>query len=217
MFKLAIASLVGATALLTLSTAAHAQYQGDRDYYNHGSQVVTCASHKGQYNSCRLPIRGNVHLVRQLSRQACVPGRSWGQKGSSRVWVSRGCRATFAVRPDHRRDGDPRYSDNRDGDPRYGDNRYGDNGDNRYGDNGDNRDNRYGDNRDGWTRDSNYAVDCRADGSRNTCAWDSRYGDPYLMRTNSGSCVEGRDWGYTSDGRIWVDEDCNARFGYRDH
>lgn len=196
MLKLSLATLVGATALLTLPTAANAQYQGS-DSYHRGAEV-TCASHNGKYNSCRLPVRGQVHLVQQLSRQSCVRGRTWGEKGDSRVWVSRGCRATFAVRDRHH-DGDNRYGDNNG----YGDNR---NGDNRYGDNRGN---------DGWTRDNNYAVDCRADGSRNTCAWDTRYGNPYLMRTNSGSCVEGRDWGYTSDGRIWVDEDCNARFGYR--
>jgi hypothetical protein len=147
-----------------------------------------------------------------------VRGRSWGQTRDSRVWVSRGCRAVFAVRPDHRYDdnrvGDNRYGDNRDSDPRYGDNR---NQDPRYQDN---QDNRYADQRDGdsWTRDRNYSVDCRADGGgRNSCAWDNRYGTPYVMQRNSGDCVEGRDWGYDREGRIWVDSDCNARFGYHNN
>jgi hypothetical protein len=201
MLKLTIATLVGATALLSAPIPAQAQQ------YQHGRDAeITCSSHNSQYMTCRKPYRGTVQLVHQLSKQSCVRGRSWGEKGDSRVWVSRGCRAVFAIRPDQR------YDDNRVGDNGYQDNRSGDNRyDNRVGDNG-YQDNRNGDN---WTRDRNYSVDCRADGGRNTCAWDNRYGTPYVMQRNSGDCVEGRDWGYDRDGRIWVDENCSARFGYR--
>jgi hypothetical protein len=172
MLKLAIAALVGTSALMAAPAPANAQ-----DYNRHrGGDTVTCASHNGQYNSCRLPYRGNVRLVHQYSDRACVRGRTWGQKGNSRVWVSRGCRAEFAVRHDRR----------------YDDRRVG-----------------------GFVRDRNYGVTCRAYGRRTTCTWDTRYGNPYLLHTNSGTCVEGRDWGYTRDGHIWVDRDCNARFGYR--
>lgn len=202
MLKLAIATLVGATALGSVPIPAQAQQ------YQHGRDAqVTCSSHKSQYTTCRLPYRGTAHLVHQLSKQSCVRGRSWGEKGDSRVWVSRGCRAVFAVRSE------PRYDDNRVGDSRYGDNRYGDNR------NEDNRsqDGRYEDGRgENWTRDRNYSVECRADGGRNTCDWDNRYGTPYIMQRTSGDCVEGRDWGYDRNGRIWVDADCNARFGYHD-
>jgi hypothetical protein len=174
MLKLAIATLVGATSLMSVPTAAQAQQ------YQHGRDAqVTCSSHKSQYSTCRMPYRGSAQLVHQLSRQSCVRGRSWGQTRDSRVWVSRGCRADFAVRSSDRR-----YLDNRVG----------------------SRD---------FIRDRNYGVTCRANGYRTTCAWDTRYGNPYLIDTMSGTCVEGRDWGYTSDGRIWVDEYCNARFGYR--
>jgi hypothetical protein len=210
MLKLTIATLVGATALMSAPAPAQAQQ------YQHGRDAeITCSSHNSHYMTCRKPYRGTAHLVHQLSKQSCVRGRSWGEQGDSRVWVSQGCRAVFAVRPDRHYDdnrvGDNRYDDNRNGDTRY-DNR---NGDTRYDDNR-NGDTRYEDNRSGdnWTRDRNYSVECRADGGRNTCDWDNRYGTPYLMQRTSGECVEGRDWGYDREGRIWVDDNCSARFGY---
>jgi hypothetical protein len=170
MIKFALATLVGATALAAAPAPVQAQS------YRHHSVEVTCSSHHGQYNTCRLPYRGTARLVHQLSGQACVRGRTWGERGNSRIWVSRGCRGVFAVRSDRR------YDD-------------------RVGDRG-------------FVRDRNYYVECRAYGRRTTCNWDNRYGTPYIIRTTSGSCVEGRDWGYDRNGRIWVDADCNARFGY---
>jgi len=180
MIKLALATatLVGATVLA--AAPAPAQAQG---FAPHRDARITCGSRHGQYNTCRLPERGSARLVHQLSRQSCVRGRTWGQRGDSRVWVSRGCRGEFAVRSDRR------YYDNRVGYDHHVDSRE-------------------------FIRDRNYAVTCRAYGDRTTCAWDTRYGDPYLMNTVSGTCVEGRDWGFTRDGHIWVDRDCNARFGY---
>jgi len=175
MNKLALATLVGATAL-ALAAPAPAEAQS---FARHRDARLTCASHNGQYNTCRLPYRGTVRMVHQLSDRPCVRGRTWGQRGDHRVWVSRGCRADFAVRSDNRR---------------YLDRSVGSNG---------------------FVRDRNYGVTCRANGYRTTCAWDTRYGNPYIIQTNSGTCVEGRDWGYDRNGRIWVSSYCNARFGYR--
>jgi len=187
MLKLALATLVGATALTATPAPAQAQ-----DFARHRDAHLTCASHHGQYNTCRLPYRGTVRMAHQLSDRPCVRGRTWGQRGDSRVWVSRGCRADFAVRSSDRR-----YLDHGVG---YDHGGYD-----------------HGVGSTQFVRDRNYAVTCRANGTRTTCAWDTRYGNPYLMDTMSGSCVEGRDWGYTSDGRIWVDEYCNARFGYHSY
>jgi hypothetical protein len=173
MLKLAIATLLGTAALAATPSPASAQ-----NFAPHRDARVTCASHHGRYNACRLPYRGHVRLVHQMSNGRCVRGRTWGQRGDTRVWVSRGCRAEFAVRSRDRR-----YLDNHVGSRNF-------------------------------VRDRDYAVSCRSYGSRTTCSWDSRYGNPYLMQRVSGSCVEGRDWGYTRDGRIWVDANCNARFGY---
>lgn len=68
-----------------------------------------------------------------------------------------------------------------------------------------------------WVRDNNYSVTCFSyGGSRRTCTWDSRYGNPYLIETlSTNACLEGRDWGYDSRGGLWVTGNCRARFGYR--
>jgi hypothetical protein len=187
MSKTMLAALIGVSALFTIPTPASAQsgYRG---------REVVCASTNGRYRECRLPFRGRARLTEQLSGAACVPGRTWGQRGQS-IWVNRGCRARFAVIRGDYRGGDDRYGDNHNG---YGDNH-----------NGDNR----GDN--GWVRDNNYSVECSTvNGRRTVCTWDNRYGNPRMTQQLSGQCVEGRNWGYDSNGGLWVDNDCHARFGY---
>jgi hypothetical protein len=70
----------------------------------------------------------------------------------------------------------------------------------------------------GWNRDANYAVTCQSiDNRRSVCAWDNRYGSPYIVQRMSqqNNCIEGRDWGYDNRGQLWVDAGCRARFGYR--
>jgi Protein of unknown function (DUF3011) len=61
-----------------------------------GSFEFTCASKDERYRECQLPIDGRARLVKRRSDAPCTEGRSWGQKGD-RVWVDRGCRATFEV------------------------------------------------------------------------------------------------------------------------
>ncbi len=75
---------------------------GDRhdrdDGYGQGyGNILRCDSNDGRYNRCTFPGRGRAELVRQVSRAACVEGRSWGSDRGS-VWVSQGCRGEFAVR-----------------------------------------------------------------------------------------------------------------------
>lgn len=59
--------------------------------------IVRCDSDDGRYNRCAFPGGGRAELVRQVSRAACVEGRSWGSDRGS-VWVSQGCRGEFEVR-----------------------------------------------------------------------------------------------------------------------
>jgi hypothetical protein len=59
-------------------------------------QTIRCESHDGRTRYCNAETRTGVRLLRQLSRDPCVEGRSWGVTRSS-VWVSRGCRADFRV------------------------------------------------------------------------------------------------------------------------
>lgn len=59
-----------------------------------GGQRVTCESRDQRTSYCDIDTRGGVILVRQLSRGACIEGRSWGWDRRG-VWVSQGCRAEF--------------------------------------------------------------------------------------------------------------------------
>lgn len=55
-----------------------------------------CESNDGRPRFCRQGERGDVRLVRQLSRSACVEGRTWGRERDG-VWVEQGCRGEFEV------------------------------------------------------------------------------------------------------------------------
>lgn len=55
------------------------------------------------------------------------------------------------------------------------------------------------------------AVVCESDGGRHRCITDTRYGVRLSRQISKRACVEGKDWGYTSDG-IWVDRGCRAEF-----
>ena len=68
-----------------------------------------------------------------------------------------------------------------------------------------------------WDGDNNgYNVTCSSVNDRRaSCAWNSRYGRPVLLRQlSSDSCREGDSWGYTGN-QIWVDRGCRALFGTR--
>lgn len=65
--------------------------------YGGGQGRVTCESRNQGVNYCDIESRGGVVLVRQLSRAACIEGRSWGWDRRG-VWVSEGCRGEFESR-----------------------------------------------------------------------------------------------------------------------
>ncbi|HXG57429.1 MAG TPA: DUF3011 domain-containing protein [Thermoanaerobaculia bacterium] len=58
--------------------------------------VVLCASVNNGRAHCRADTRFGVSMVRQMSRNACVAGRTWGYD-SDGVWVRDGCRAEFVL------------------------------------------------------------------------------------------------------------------------
>ena len=90
----------------------HNGYYGNRGYYghngyygNHGNygnsgygQTVRCESNDGRTRRCAVSSNGRAELVRQLSRSACVEGRTWGQDRNA-IWVAQGCRGDFQVMP----------------------------------------------------------------------------------------------------------------------
>jgi hypothetical protein len=57
---------------------------------------LRCESQGNQYEFCRISTRGDVRLRRQLSKDPCVAGRTWGFQRDG-VWVADGCRAEFEV------------------------------------------------------------------------------------------------------------------------
>lgn len=62
---------------------------------NSGS-VVKCESRGNEYQFCNVRTRGDVRLRRQLSKDPCVAGRTWGFENNG-IWVTSGCRAEFEV------------------------------------------------------------------------------------------------------------------------
>lgn len=56
--------------------------------------VVRCESVDGRERLCSVETRGGVRLLRQLSRTACIEGRTWGHDPRG-IWVGGGCRADF--------------------------------------------------------------------------------------------------------------------------
>jgi hypothetical protein len=59
-------------------------------------RVVTVESLGAQREYRHVSTRGGVRLRRQLSRDACVEGRTWGFDRDG-IWVDQGCRAEFEI------------------------------------------------------------------------------------------------------------------------
>ncbi|WP_426662901.1 DUF3011 domain-containing protein [Rhodanobacter aciditrophus] len=69
--------------------SAQAQRYGDRGQ----DPQVYCASNDSRGTRCQMPWRHSV-LVQQMSRAACIEGRTWGSDPYS-VWIKDGCRGNF--------------------------------------------------------------------------------------------------------------------------
>jgi Protein of unknown function (DUF3011) len=77
--------------------------RGDRDDWRPGADFdrsisVRCASQGYKYQLCQVDTgRGSdVRLTRQISKSACVEGRSWGFNRAG-IWVNEGCEAIFTI------------------------------------------------------------------------------------------------------------------------
>ncbi|WP_187770606.1 DUF3011 domain-containing protein [Cognatilysobacter lacus] len=67
--------------------------------YGNGGRIgqsLKCASEDGRWKHCSADTRGGVDVVRQMSRNQCIRGQSWGIDRSG-VWVNGGCRAEFRL------------------------------------------------------------------------------------------------------------------------
>lgn len=58
--------------------------------------TILCESKNNTRNHCRTDTRWGVTLVRQVSDNACVRGRSWGYDKDG-IWVDEGCRGEFTL------------------------------------------------------------------------------------------------------------------------
>ncbi|RPE81500.1 DUF3011 family protein [Vulcaniibacterium tengchongense] len=61
-----------------------------------GARVLRCESRGSRWQHCPADVSGGIELVRQLSKNACIRGQSWGADTRG-VWVSGGCRAEFRM------------------------------------------------------------------------------------------------------------------------
>lgn len=75
------------------------------------SSTITCESYGDRTRECRIPSGSEVRLVNQLSAASCDLNRTWGV-GNGYLWVTRGCRAQFAVYAGY---GDGGYGNGRSG------------------------------------------------------------------------------------------------------
>lgn len=83
-------SIVAGVALsLGLVPGAHAGGDTPPD-----GRILRCESVDGKTRECPVDATGGARLLRQLSKTACVEGKSWGRMRRS-IWVTQGCRAEF--------------------------------------------------------------------------------------------------------------------------
>lgn len=95
---LALMALVIFAALPSMASAQRYDDRYGRDDWrdDRRTETIRCKSDDYRYKHCRVDVRGDVQLVRQISRAACVRGRSWGVDRGG-IWVDGGCDAEFRI------------------------------------------------------------------------------------------------------------------------
>ncbi|MET1163139.1 MAG: DUF3011 domain-containing protein [Pseudoxanthomonas sp.] len=97
----AAAVVVGLVGAAILASNKNKHDRDDDDYpqndWGGPRNTFECESRNNGFTYCNNGrVRGHVEVYRQLSRNACVFGQSWGMD-RGQVWVDKGCRAEFAV------------------------------------------------------------------------------------------------------------------------
>lgn len=63
------------------------------------NSTLVCESPDGKRHACSADTTAGVQIVREISEEPCAFGRDWGyDQKDKKIWVTRGCRAEFAVR-----------------------------------------------------------------------------------------------------------------------
>jgi hypothetical protein len=211
--------LIAAAVTALAMTSATAQTYGNPDYsrsngYGYGhSQSVRCESIHSRRTYCRVYTSGTVRLMRQLSRNACIEGRTWATS-SQGIWVSNGCRADFAISSQRRYRNNGGYGGSNGPDGNYyNGSGYGNQSDYQDGNDGYRNDNNgYGDrNGDGYATRYSQVVRCDSNSDGRTYCRNETNGAVQLSRVYGGDCTEGQTWGSDRRG-IWVSGDCEASF-----
>lgn len=164
---------------------------------------LRCESVDNGTTRCPADTRDGVRLSRQLSRDDCEQGRSWGYDRHG-IWVNDGCRAEFIVYDgrggrgyddDNRRRDDYRQDDYRDDyrrDPYRDDSRGG-----------------YDDRRSG--RQTLLRCESQDRGYTRCRARIGSGGVRLVRQLSDKRCEYERSWGFDRD-NIWVDKGCRAEF-----
>ncbi|MET0290655.1 MAG: DUF3011 domain-containing protein [Pseudoxanthomonas sp.] len=88
----------GANGVCTVGQARDAMpsppASGRDAHEGRGPSEVTCESQDRAQVECEMDTRGEVQVVRRLSKARCEEGQSWGLSRHA-VWVKDGCRAVF--------------------------------------------------------------------------------------------------------------------------
>src|SRR5690348_10453435 len=90
---IALKKVLAVGVLLLASGFAVRDAQAQR-YGEGGPRQVYCASNDSRGSRCQMPWRDSV-LAQQMSRAACIEGRTWGSDPYS-VWIKGGCRGNFS-------------------------------------------------------------------------------------------------------------------------
>ena len=199
-------------------------------------KLVVCESENNGRSTCKTDTSGGVAVMRQLSRNACVRGRSWGFDGDS-IWVDEGCRAEFVIGMSHsvpvaRLDQAVRC-ESVDGKPArcMADTSAGVHLVRQISDNNCRYGRHWGYDENGiWVREG-----CRAEfavrgmpaqiattlpaslvceslnNTRKHCRTDTTRGVTLVRQLSDNLCARGRSWGVDEDG-VWVNAGCRAEF-----
>lgn len=197
---------------------------------NWNASSVICSSNDLRYKQCNTPFRGRARLVENISDTRCIEGNNWGSQLGV-VWVNQGCRGRFV---DSGYNWSPIRCESKDN--RYQQCRKPYNAEvmltrqlsNQRCVNG----RTWGQDKNivwvnngcraefqlrGYAGNNGYNITCTSRNNQyNTCSWNRNNGTPRLIERYSGRCSERYDWGYDKNkNRIWVTNNCSARFGRR--
>jgi hypothetical protein len=68
----------------------------EEEHHARRGRLVVCESENNTLHRCSVDTDAGVRISRQLSRNDCIEGRTWGYNRRG-IWVTSGCRAEFII------------------------------------------------------------------------------------------------------------------------